>query len=308
MISDHTAILMGTFNGGRFLSAQVNSILQQSAKSWTLWVSDDGSVDETLCILLEYQATLGADRLHILEGPQQGFVCNFLSLICNPAIRADYFAYADQDDIWLPDKLERAIAVLNSYPRHLPALYCSRTLIIDEGGVERGRTLLDRALPSFGNALIQNIASGNTMVFNAGARDLLMEAGQTVNVFAHDWWAYLAVMATGGLVIFDPIPRVKYRQHGSNLVGASIKLPALLRRTRLDRNGHLRSTLRENIAALDRIRYRMTPDNLRLLDKVNQLWHPNPVRRTSAFFCLPFKRQRFLGNCSLGLAVMLGRV
>jgi hypothetical protein len=111
-----------------------------------------------------------------------------------------------------------------------------------------------------------------------------------------------------GTVIFDPVPRVQYRQHGNNQVGATLKLSALYRRTQLDRNGHLRSTLRRNITALNRIRDRITAENLRLLDEVDQLSQPIALCRLWAFLHLPFKRQRFLGNCSLGLAIFLGRV
>ena len=299
---------MGTHNGSKFLPLQLGSIIQQSTRHWSLWVSDDGSTDNTLQVFTRHQDAIGVDRLHILKGPSLGFVSNFLSLVCNPSIKADYFAYADQDDIWLPDKLDHAIGLLQQYPRDLPALYCSRTLIIDDNGFEQGLSLLDSAAPNFGNALIQNIASGNTMVFNTAARELIKDAGQDVDVFAHDWWTYLAVTAVGGIVIFDPIPHVKYRQHSTNQVGATLTISALLRRTRLDRNGHLRSTFRRNVAALERIGHRITPENLALLNKVDQLSQPNPLRRLLAFFQLPFKRQRFLGNCSLALAIFLGRV
>lgn len=307
MADAHTAILMGTYNGEKFLAQQLSSILQQSLNSWSLWISDDGSTDETALLLKRYQ-DIHKDRLHILKGPRHGFVRNFLSLACNPSIQAHYFAYADQDDIWLPDKLLQAVRILARSPDTVPTLYCSRTMIIDESGAERGYSLLDSAQPSFANALIQNIASGNTMVFNAAARDLLLAAGPDVDVFAHDWWTYLAVMAVDGIVIFDPVPLVQYRQHGDNQVGATLTLSALLRRTRLDRNGHLRSTFRRNIVALNRLRHLITPDNRALLDRVHELNHTNPIRRLLAFLRLPFKRQRFLGNCSLGLAILLGRI
>ncbi len=308
MESPRIAILMGTYNGARFLLRQLDSILHQSYLNWSLWVSDDASSDDTLSLLQTCREAVGAGRVHIVNGPHAGFVRNFLSLVCNPVIEGRYFAYADQDDFWLPDKLQHAVEVLDAFPSDLPALYCSRTLIIDENGRECGQSLLDRVDPSFPNALIQNVASGNTMVFNAAARDLLKRAGEDVEVFAHDWWTYLAVMAVGGKVIFDPVPRVQYRQHGNNQVGATLKLPALYRRTQLDRNGHLRSTLRRNITALNRIRDRITAENLRLLDEVDQLSQPIALCRLWAFLRLPFKRQRFLGNCSLGLAIFLGRV
>ena len=308
MDSPHIAILMGTYDGSQFLPLQLTSILYQSHQNWSLWVSDDGSTDGTRELLESVRQQWGSDRVHILDGPSLGFVHNYLSLLCRHEIKADYFAFADQDDVWLPDKLWRSVEALGKCPPGAPGLYCGRTLIVDAEGVERGMSLLDRVMPSFPNALIQNIASGNTMVLNAAARDLMKYAGADVDIFAHDWWAYLAVMAVGGSVMFDPVPWVHYRQHGMNQVGASVTLGKLIRRTKLDRNGHLRSTFRRNVAALERIRHRITPENLALLEQVGQLGHPHALVRLAAFLRLPFKRQRLLGNCSLALAVLLGRL
>ena len=299
---------MGTYNGSRFLPPQLGSILHQSHTHWSLWVSDDGSTDGTPELLRLVRQQWGGDRIHILAGPCRGFVNNYLSLLCRPEIDADYFAFADQDDVWLADKLKRAIEALARLSSDVPALYCGRTRIVDAKGAEQGLSLLDRVTPSFPNALIQNIASGNTMVFNAAARELMREAEPELDVFAHDWWAYLAVMAVGGFVIFDPVPQVQYRQHGDNQVGASVTLAKLIRRTQLDRNGHLRSTFQRNLVALQRIRHKITPDNMKLLEQAGQLSRPHALGRLLAFFRLPFKRQRFLGNCSLGLAVFLGRL
>jgi hypothetical protein len=187
-------------------------------------------------------------------------------------------------------------------------LYCSRAIIINKTGEALGRSLLKSARPNFANALIQNIASGNTMVFNTAARTLLCSAGNDLKVFAHDWWTYLAVVAVGGIVVFDPHSHVKYRQHGDNQIGATLKLPALLRRSCLDLNGRLKKNFRQNISVLEKIRKYITQENLSLLEKAPALWHHNPLVRTAAFLRLPFKRQKFLGNCSLALSVILGRI
>jgi len=149
MESPRIAILMGTYNGARFLLRQLDSILHQSYMNWSLWVSDDASSDDTLSLLQTCREAVGALRVHIVNGPHAGFVRNFLSLVCNPVIEGRYFAYADQDDIWLPEKLQHAVEVLDALPSDLPALYCSRTLIIDEKGRECGQSLLDRVVPSF---------------------------------------------------------------------------------------------------------------------------------------------------------------
>lgn len=304
----HVAILMGTFNGARFLRLQLDSIVSQHYADWSVFCSDDGSTDSTREIIRSYQSSFELGRFCLREGPRQGFVANFLSMVADSEIEGDFFAFADQDDVWRPDKLAYAVSALKALPSDIPAVYCGRTELIAESGEVLGCSLLDDVLPAFGNALIQNVASGNTMVFNAAARDVLMRAGDDVDVFAHDWWLYLAVMAVGGSVLFDLTPRVRYRQHDRNQIGATMTLAGLLRRTRLDRNGHLQSTFRRNRLALERIRGEMTVENLRLLDQAEQLTQSNPFCRVRAFLRLPFKRQQFLGNCSLGLAVFLGRL
>ena len=128
------AILLCTYNGARFLPAQLASLAHQSFTNWRLFVSDDGSSDETLAIVSEYKDRLGTAPVAVRNGPRQGFVKNFLSLACDPSLAFDYYAYCDQDDVWEPDKLARAVERLSSRPAHIPAMYCSRTMLIDERG------------------------------------------------------------------------------------------------------------------------------------------------------------------------------
>lgn len=304
----HIAILMGTYNGADYLHEQLQSIAQQAYANWSLWVSDDGSLDHTLDILKDWKTTVHPQQVNLIKGPGQGFAKNFLSLVCNPVIKADYYAYADQDDIWLPHKLAHAESMLKPYPASLPALYCSRTMIIHEDGREYCLSKIKAVKPSFPNAIIQNIASGNTMVFNNATRELLRMAGPNLDIYAHDWWTYLAVMAAQGITVFDEQPSVKYRQHDNNQVGATVSLPAMLQRTRLDRNGRLRQTIDQNIAAIHAVRPQVSPANLALVQDFEQLRCQTPIGRIRAFLHLPFKRQSFLGSCSLALAAWLGRI
>ena len=150
------AILMGTFQGGRFLARQLDSIKAQTYSDWALWVSDDRSSDGTAGIIESYRAKWGTDRLSIRPGPAQGFRANFLSLACDPAIQADYFAFCDQDDLWDADKLAIAIGWLESISNKVPALYCTRTRLIDEDDKPIGFSPLFSKPFSFGNALVQS--------------------------------------------------------------------------------------------------------------------------------------------------------
>ena len=193
MFHPKIAIFMSTYNGQAYLSGQLDSIGTQTYKNWELWVSDDGSIDNTLQILKDYQNRMGDNRFFIYAGPRKGFSANFLSLVCKKNSDADYYAYSDQDDIWAPDKLQQAINWLNTISKEIPALYCARTKLVNKHGKAIGSSPLFKKNPGFLNALVQNVAGGNTMVFNRAALNLLRTAGDKINVVAYDWWTYLLV-------------------------------------------------------------------------------------------------------------------
>lgn len=215
------AILLGSYNGAAYLEQQLGSIAAQDYPSWRLYVSDDGSQDATLSMLEQTSSLWGRERLAVRTGPGEGYVANFLSLLCAPNIEATYYALSDQDDYWHPSKLSRAVAWLESVDEHLPALYCARSQSISASGEPLGCSPLFARPPSFANALIQNIGGGNTMVLNRAARKLLQSAGM-VNVASHDWWIYLLITGAGGVVRYDSQPTINYRQHQANLIGANL--------------------------------------------------------------------------------------
>lgn len=264
--SPQLAILLGTCQGQRFLSEQLDSFALQTYKDWALWVSDDGSLDETRCILETYRARWPAGTLRVLNGPQLGFAANFLSLMCHANVDASFYAWSDQDDIWQTDKLERAICWLARQPTSVPALYCSRTQLVDAQGRPIGFSPLFTRPPGFANALVQNVAGGNTMVLNRAARALIQEAGIDIEAVSHDWWAYLLVSACGGKVYYDAYPGVRYRQHGANLIGASVGFDARLSRLWQLLRGRFRRWNDANLRALARMQHRCTPENQRILD------------------------------------------
>lgn len=261
------AILLCTHQGQRFLAPQLDSIHLQSRNDWSLYVSDDRSTDQTLEILGAYRNKWGDERLSVRVGPGQGFRANFLSLACAPDIQARYFAFADQDDLWDEDKLATATAWLDRMPANVPALYCARTRLIDEHDNTVGYSHLFQRPVTFRNALVQSIAGGNTMMFNVAARSLLMEAGCDIDVQTHDWWAYMVVTGCGGNVFYDLRPTVRYRQHGANLVGSNASLSGRYQRARKLLAGRFRNMNGRNLAALQRIRHRLTPENQVVLEE-----------------------------------------
>jgi glycosyltransferase involved in cell wall biosynthesis len=302
------AILLCTFNGARFLQAQLSSFSSQSFTNWRLFVSDDGSTDDTLAIIAQYKDRLGKAPVAIRNGPQEGFVRNFLSLACDPSIPSDYFAYADQDDIWEPEKLSRAIAWLERRPPHIPAMYCSRARLIDEQDRTCGWSPLFQRPPSFRNALVQSIAGGNTIVFNQATRALLMACSSSARVPSHDWWTYLLTTAAGGEVFYDPVSLVRYRVHRENVVGSNVGLLKRLRRLLALARGRLEHWTDLNIAALEQFRPHMTSENRVLFDLFRESRKRGFIGRQIGFLNSGVYRQTWLDNFGLILAIWTRKI
>lgn len=205
-------VLMPTFNGERHLRAQVESILAQTGVRVRLVVRDDGSEDETLSVLSEF---LTDDRVVVTGGGNLGLPHVFFAMIEDSGQDADYWALSDQDDVWLPTKLSRAISRLEEVSG--PAMGCARVLVTDEELVPRYPHRLPGRGVSFPNALVQNVATGCTIVLNGPARDALRGRWPEAAVM-HDAWIYLVVAGVGS-VIYDPAVVVLYRQHSGNAVG-----------------------------------------------------------------------------------------
>src|SRR5258707_3578754 len=166
-------ILLCTLNGERFLAEQLTSLEGQTFKNWKLIASDDGSWDRTKSILAAFQKACQPGKVEIIDGPRCGAAANFLFQACAENLVSEYYAFCDQDDVWDADKLERAIDALEQTDAGVPALYGSRTRLIDEAGNEIGFSPLFHRKPEFRGALVQSIAGGNTMVFNHKAHELV---------------------------------------------------------------------------------------------------------------------------------------
>jgi glycosyltransferase involved in cell wall biosynthesis len=299
---------MCSYNGELFLTEQLESFKRQSHGNWNLYVSDDGSQDRTLDILNAFSSQWDAGRLHVFDGPRNGFVSNFLSLTCRANIEADFYAWADQDDIWKDDKLERAVSWLKSVPKDVPALYCGRTELICESGEAFGYSPKFVLAPHFSNALVQNIGGGNTMVFNQAARELLQEAGDSLNVPCHDWWAYQLISGVGGVVHYDPVPAVLYRQHDENIIGTNSGWWARIKRLRMVLEGRFLGWNTQNIDALDSMRHRLNPDHKAKLDQFKAARTQPLLSRIKGFRRAGLYRQTVFGNLGLILATLLKKI
>ena len=301
------AVLMCTYNGESFIAEQLDSIERQKHSNWSLTVSDDGSQDGTLALLQAYAERWGRDRLRLLSGPGLGFVANFLSLTFRSE-DADFFAWSDQDDIWDEDKLQVALAWLQTVPAQTPALYCGRTRLVSDNGAELGCSPLFSRPPHFANALVQSIAGGNTMVFNRAARELLCEAGSDVKVASHDWWIYQLITGAGGVVLYDPVPKIMYRQHDHNVIGSNIGWVARLVRLRMIFQGRFLEWNELNIPALEAMQYRLCKEHQMTLARFKDARGQKIFRRVLGFWAAGLYRQTLMGNLGLILATLLKKI
>lgn len=306
--SSHVAILLCTHQGARFLPRQLDSVAAQTHADWRIWVSDDHSTDGTLEVLESYRKKWGENRISWVRGPGKGFVANFLTLACNPAVRSDYYAFCDQDDLWDPDKLEVAMNWVESIPARVPAVYGARTRLIDEDDRLVGLSPLFPRPMSFANAIVQSVAGGNTMVFNRTARNLLMEAGADIDIQTHDWWLYILATSCGGVFHYDPVPRIGYRQHRKNIVGSNIGWIPRARRAYRLLIGRFRRMNDRNFVALRRVRHRMSPEGLALLEQFDRARNAAFLPRVIGIWRSGVYLQTTIGNLGLIAATVLKKL
>lgn len=304
---ERVAILLCTFNGEAHLSRQLDSILAQEHRKWVIYASDDGSTDRTLSILQDYREKIGGERLVLLQGPRAGYAENFMSMLRNPLVVGDYYAFSDQDDCWDACKLARALAWMRQQFGNTAALYCGRTRLIDDDERPIGYSPLFARRPAFRNALTQSLAGGNTMLLNGAAHALLARTPAGMRVTSHDWWAYLLVTACGGRVHYDAYPTIGYRQHGANLIGSNAGLWARLGRLKYMLEGNYREWNDINLAGLREFEALMTQENLRLTVLFQLARRAGLLRRLWSLVRAGFYRQTFAGNVGMMLAVALRR-
>ena len=300
-------MLLGTYNGARFLDAQLRSVTAQDWPAIDIIASDDSSTDGTRDLLASWRNIWNKGRFSIMSGPRVGFAGNFRKLLAETDVDADYVAFCDQDDIWLSDKTSVAVAVLDSYGSR-PALYCARTLITDVDDNDVSLSTLFRRTPDFANALVQSIGGGNTMVMNRSAYDLLREAARRTDFVSHDWFAYLIVSGAGGKVIYSETPHVRYRQHDANLIGSNLGLQARISRARFALSGRYVGWNDLNMSALAACRDLLTPDAAAKFDRFCQARNGRLPQRIVNLWRSGVYRQTTIGQLSLYLAGLLGKL
>ena len=246
------AILLATYNGAHFIGELLESFCNQTRKDFTIYVHDDVSKDNTLDIIRTYQ-----NRLSIMimddPTPDRGACGSFLWLLEH--VDADYFFFSDQDDVWLPEKIEKSLKALleleEKYGAATPCAVCCDLKVVDSELKIIAESFWDREkirpekLTSFSYLAGQNIAAGCTMCFNSALKAAALPAAG--NPVMHDHYLILTAAAKHGKVKALEEALILYRQHGNNVIGSTGQSSGLLSWI-LRKLFHLKTAWKSNMA------------------------------------------------------------
>lgn len=227
MRSGLVAIVLCTFNGSKYIEALMDSIIVQTYENWELWISDDGSKDNTISVVRQY-AEFYPEKIHILpEHAPLGACTNFLKTLTGAQLNeVEYYMFADQDDVWFPDKIEKLVAAMRmeeqSERKETPLLIHSDCRVTDQNLQTIASSFTEymgynQSMKSLPHLLVQNNVVGASVLFNRALRNRIHSVPQSAVM--HDHWIAL-VAAAFGRIGYLPEATYDYRQHAENVIGA----------------------------------------------------------------------------------------
>lgn len=217
-------ILLASYNGEKYIAEQIDSILNQTYKDWFLYIKDDCSTDNTVKIIKDYENSY-KDKIKVITSDIKSGSAkdNFFSML--KYSENEYIMTCDQDDVWLPNKIEITIYKIleaEKEDKDIPILVHTDLKVVDEKLNKITDSLikmqnLDSSRDKLNNLLVQNIVTGCTVMVNRNLLNYIKIVPR--KAIMHDWWMALLASALGKLYFIDT-PTVLYRQHRNNDVGA----------------------------------------------------------------------------------------
>ena len=302
-MSPKVTILMCTLNGEEYIEDQLDSFQCQTYQNWRLIVSDDGSSDKTLRILNHYKKKWGARKIQIVKGPQQGFSANFMSLMHNKKYRDDYFFLSDQDDVWMPKKIDDYLTIFNIKK---VSLIGGSSVYVNNKLFKIVHSLIYKHKPSFSNAIVQCMFGGNTIAFNAKVKNYI-ESINLINVPSYDWFLYLLNTSIGNNVYYMQEPKIFYRQHQNALVGSNKGFQNVLKRFILFCKGVMRNDISRNLHEIIEIKL-ITRTNRRLLKEFLLLRGGSLFDRLKIFSHGKFRRYGNFGSIVIFIGSLVKKI
>ena len=298
-------VVMSAYNGSKYITQQLDSIFRQKDVDVTCYVRNDGSTDNTLEVLNNLTPPLSATHLIIDDGDNVGWEKSFL-LALRAAPEADYYAFADQDDIWFDDKLISAVRLLEKNAKDgVPMMVHCNKLSVGEDlkpfahQVRRTPRPLNRQ-----NAMVQEYAQGCAIVMNEAARQLVTEHIPKSKI-AHDFWCGLLCYLFGE-VLYDNTPRFYHISHGSNASGEGHTLSSWKNRLKLFfKHGNIYYAPYEDL--MEGYGDRLTADDKQFLKKI-KTYRRDIGAKFSLLFSPRFIRDSILGTLSLKAAILFNKL
>ena len=220
------AILLSTYNGDKFLRSHLDSLVNQSVKNFNVFIRDDGSIDGTREIV-EVYCKKYSNFYQIPSTNNVGAAESFLYLL--KMVESDYYMFADQDDIWLRNKVRNAYRFIKEVESQfllLPTLIFTDAFVTDsklnvlQNSFLRVSGICTDFITSKGYVYVTNVAPGCTYIFNKSLRDISLCPVAMVPM--HDWWLLLNAYKYGNLNFLNTAD-ILYRQHEKNVIGVQYR-------------------------------------------------------------------------------------
>lgn len=220
----HIAVLLATYNSSKYLSAQIDSILNQTIKNVNIYIFDDGSSDNTIQIIDTYLNNFTNIVFFNNSIKFSSPIKSFIWLLDN--VSSDYYLFSDHDDIWIENKIEISLNKINevekSNPKS-PILVHTDLIVVDKylNIINNSFWSLSKIKPNVLNCFnylsVHNGVVGCTMIFNDLAKKSILPIND--NSLMHDSWITLCVLNNNGIIDYLESPTVYYRQHHDNVIG-----------------------------------------------------------------------------------------
>lgn len=303
------SILLSTYNGGKYLKEQLDSILSQSFNDFKVLVRDDGSTDNTVAILKEYEK-MYPTKINLIkdDGGNLRSTRSFMRLLENSD--SEYVMFCDQDDVWLPEKVERTLKKIIEMKQEfgdIPLLVHTDLVVVDENLSIINNSFfnfqkIDPYKDSFNNLLMQNVITGCTVMINKKLVQKCLPISD--GVIIHDWWAGL-VASKFGRIGYLSQATIQYRQHVDNVVGAKgFTIRAVFRKIYvLFTSDIIKQYQKQANAFLKQFRDELDDETIKMLEDFAILEQKNWLQRRVILLKYKLLKQGFIRNIGLFLKI-----
>lgn len=217
-------IILSTYNGGKYLSVQIDSLLNQTCQDWILIIRDDGSTDNTYAICKEYVSKYPDKIFFVSDGQHLGACQSFFRLLSY--ISSEYIMFCDQDDVWMSNKIEitlnKMLDMESKYGTNVPLLVYTDLQVVDEDlnlispSFWQYRNITPQKYRNLNNVLTMCLVFGCTMMINCSLKNKITYV--PTEAIMHDWWIVLIAIVFGRMEYLN-VPTIYYRQHNTNVCG-----------------------------------------------------------------------------------------